>query len=72
MRAKGSWDRYLNHLYTIKKWHVKQERIQIAEPLAQKEEVGLLDIEEAPVKTYCSDEEIWHVITTETNQGLVP
>ena len=27
----GSGDRYLNHLYTIKKWHAKQERIQIAE-----------------------------------------
>ena len=25
---KGSWDRYLNHLYTIKKWNVRQERIQ--------------------------------------------
>ena len=43
---------YLNHLYTNKKWHVKQERIQIAEPLAQKEKGGLHDIEEAPVKTY--------------------
>ena len=50
--ADGTGDRYLNHLYTNKKWHVKQERIQIAEPLAQKEEEGLLDIEEAPVKTY--------------------
>ena len=38
-----------------------------AEPMAQKEKGGLLDIEEAPVKTYYSDEEIWHVITTETN-----
>ena len=63
---------YLNHLYTNKKWHVKQERIQIAEPLAQKEEEGLLDIEEAPVKTYYSDEEIWLVITTETGQGSDP
>ena len=35
----------------------------IAEPLAPKEEEGLLDIEEAPVKTYYSDEEIWHVLT---------
>ena len=26
--AEGSGDRYLNHLYTNKKWHVKQERIQ--------------------------------------------
>ena len=50
----------------------KQECIKIAEPLAQKEEEGLIDIEEAPIKTYYSDEEIWHVITTETNQGLVP
>ena len=40
--------------------------------MAQKEEEGLLDIEEAPVKTYYSDEEIWHVITTETNQGSDP
>ena len=69
---EGSGDRYLNHLYTNKKWHVKQERIQIAEPLAQKEKGGLLDIEEAPVKTYYSDEEIWHVITTETGQGSAP
>ena len=35
----------------------------IAEPLAEKEEDGLLDIEVAPVKTYYSDEEIWHVLT---------
>ena len=28
----GSGDRYLNHLYTNKKWHVKQERIQIMSP----------------------------------------
>ena len=62
----------MNHLYTNKKWHVKQERIQIAEPMAPKEEEGLLDIEEAPVKSYYSDEEIWHVITTETNQGPDP
>ena len=27
----GSGDRYLNHLNTIKKWHAKQESIQIAE-----------------------------------------
>ena len=38
---EGSGDRYLNHLYTNKKWHVKQERIQIAESLAPKEEEGL-------------------------------
>ena len=42
------------------------------ESLAQKEEEGLIDIEEAPIKTYYSDEEIWHVITTETNQGPIP
>ena len=30
---RGSGDRYLNHLNTIKKWHVKQERIQIAESI---------------------------------------
>ena len=41
MKGPGSGDRYLNHLYTIKKWHVLQERIQIAEPLAPKEEEGL-------------------------------
>ena len=29
----GAGDRYLNHLYTIKKWHAKQERIQIAESI---------------------------------------
>ena len=26
-------DRYLNHQNTIKKWHVQQERIQIAESI---------------------------------------
>ena len=31
LRTKGSGDRYLNHLNTIKKWHAKQEGIQIAE-----------------------------------------
>ena len=25
---RGSGDRYLNHLYTNKKWHVQQESIQ--------------------------------------------
>ena len=35
----------------------------IAEPLAEEEEEGLLDIEETPVKTCYSDEEIWHVLT---------
>lgn len=30
---KGSGDRYLNHLYTIKKWHVQQERFPIAESI---------------------------------------
>ncbi len=39
---------------------------------APKEKGGLLDIEKASVKTYYSDEEIWHVITTETNQGRAP
>ena len=29
-RVRGQ---YLNHLYTIKKWHVQQERIQIAESI---------------------------------------
>ena len=35
----------------------------IEEPLTEKEEEGLLDIEETPVQTYFSDEEIWHVLT---------
>lgn len=30
---RGSGDRYLNHLYTIEKWHVQQESIQIAESI---------------------------------------
>lgn len=30
---KRSGDRYLNHLYTIKKWHVLQESIPIAESI---------------------------------------
>ena len=31
----GEWsgDRYLNHLYTIEKWYVQQESIQIAESI---------------------------------------
>ena len=33
VRVVGSGDRYLNHLYTNKKWHVKQERIQIVESI---------------------------------------
>ena len=32
----GSGDRYQNRLYTNKKWHVKQERIQIAESIINK------------------------------------
>ena len=35
----------------------------IAELLTEKEEEGILDIEETSVKTYFTDEEIWHVIT---------
>ena len=35
----------------------------IEEPLTENEEEGLLDIEETPVQTYFSDEEIWHVLT---------
>ena len=33
----------------------------IAELLAANEEEGILDIEGTPVKTYFTDEEIWHV-----------
>ena len=33
MQNRGSGDRYLNHLYTIEKWHVQQESIQIAESI---------------------------------------
>ena len=35
----------------------------IEEPLTENEKEGLLDIEETPVQTYFSDEEIWHVLT---------
>ena len=35
----------------------------IEKPLTENEEEGLLDIEETPVKTYFSDEEIWDVLT---------
>lgn len=35
----------------------------IEEPLTENEDEGLLDIEETPVKTHFSDEEIWHVLT---------
>ena len=31
--TQGSGDRYLIHLYTNKKWHVQQERIQLAESI---------------------------------------
>ena len=31
--AEGSGDRFLSHVYTIEKWHVQQERIQIAESI---------------------------------------
>ena len=31
--TEGHTDRYLNHLYTNKKWNVQQERIQIAESI---------------------------------------
>ena len=33
VKCQGSGDRYLNHLYTIEKWHVQQESIQIAESI---------------------------------------
>ena len=33
VNPRGSGDRYLNHLYTIEKWHVQQESIQIAESI---------------------------------------
>ena len=56
----GSGDRYLNHLYTIKKWHVKQECIQIAE--SNTPTAHLMNT--SPTRSI-------NIFMTETNQGPV-
>ena len=58
--SRGSWDWYLNHLYTIKKWHVKQERIQIAESIMPTAHL----MNSSPTRSI-------NIFKTETNQGTV-
>ena len=53
-------DRYLNHLYTIKKWHAKQECIQIAEYITPAAHL----MNSSPTRSI-------HIFKTETNQGYV-
>ena len=59
--CKGSGDRYLNHLYTIKKWHAKQEGIQIAEYITPT----------AHLMNSSSNRSI-NIFKTKMNQGPVP
>ena len=56
----GSGDRYLNHLNTIKKWHAKQERIQIAESITPTAHL----MNSSPTRSI-------NIFKTETNQGPV-
>lgn len=71
----SSWIEYLgqqtDHFCAT---HAVLDRISIEElsqlvgqPLTEDEELGLLDIEETPVKTYFTDEEIWQVLTALCN-----
>ena len=57
---KGSGDRFLNRLYTIKKWHVQQESIQIAEYITP----TVHQMNSSPTRSI-------NIIKTETNQGPV-
>ena len=59
-QSKGSGDRYLNHLHTIKKWHAKQECIQIAEYIAPTAHL----MNSSPTRSI-------NIFKTETNQGTV-
>ena len=61
MIEKGSGDSYLNHLYTIEKWHVLQERIQIAESITPTAHL----MNSSPTRSI-------KIIKTETNQVPVP
>ena len=54
-------DRYeVNHLYTIKKWHVQLECIQIAEPITPTAHL----MNSSPTRSI-------NIFKTETNQGSV-
>ena len=54
-------DRYeVNHLNTIKKWHVKKERIQIAESITPTAHL----MNSSPTRSI-------NIFKTETNQGPV-
>ena len=57
---QGSGDRYLNHLNTIRKWHVQQERIQIAESITPTAHL----MNSSPTRSI-------NIFKTETNQGPV-
>ena len=59
-KTEGSGDRYLNHLNTIKKWHAKQERIQIAESITPTAHL----MNSSPTRSI-------NIFKTETNQGPV-
>ena len=58
--GKGSGERYLNHLYTIKKWHPKQEGIQIAEYITPTAHL----MNSSPTRSI-------NIFKIETNQGSV-
>ena len=60
-QGQGSGDRYLNHLYTIKKWHVKQESIQISEYITPTAHL----MNTNPTRSI-------NIFKTKTNQGPVP
>ena len=60
LRTKGSGDRYLTHLYTNKKWHVQQERIQIAESITPTAHL----MNSSPTRSI-------NIFKIETNQGSV-
>lgn len=46
---------------------IEELSMLVVQPLSEDEESGLLDIEETPVKTYFTDEEIWQVLTALCN-----
>ena len=58
--SQGSGDRFLSHPYTIEKWHVQQERIQIAESITPTAHL----MNSSPTRSI-------NIFKTETNQGPV-
>lgn len=67
----SSWQEYIGHeTDALCATNVVLSRISLEElsnliekPLSENEEKGLLDIEETLIKTYFSNEEIWHILT---------